>query len=601
MYSLIKLECVNYRSLYNFALPLNSLTILVGRNDAGKSNVLRAIDLLLNDSATERSRAHDWPKFARPQKKYPRTIVIKGTLQNGSNQLCVQRSILLQSDHDIPTSTLEVCTGSSCRPATRVEKDLLPDFYFLQPRTGAIQESFRPNEEHHLFSLMKDWVPEALQKEAALHKLMRDYVERVFSGQDLKNLNAYFKFLEGHVEGDLQLAFPEDFSERKLVPEFRGKQVRNQLLIREKEATDTKARIRLPIEYHGTGLISVLAVVWSIAVLEEYQLQYRNSKPFVVAIEEPEVHLHAQAQRQMSKYIKLLSSKHQAIVTTHSTVFVDRSQPQNVVLLRRCTPSDEREGKGTAGQTLAVKRLHTDNWAAVSSELGIKLSDVFMTADAVILVEGQTEATILPAAIGVLSDDGKSSLDYGRAIVLFGRGANLPTRIEFFRNVNCPVFAVLDLDTSGLEMQTKLNAMTPRINGVYIPTTSDLASMPPPMNLSQTLEAEDLFDCEPLIEVFNEVFSATTRPLPTITIDEYRAKQRELQADAARQPNRQLKFGFVRTANEVIREKSGDSQLTFNKVELATGIAEAIGQRRLKVPQFYERAICAVAEYLANH
>ena len=60
---LTTLEVDAYRSLYQFKLALPQLAIFIGRNDAGKSNILRAVRLLLDDKATASVNRYDRSKL----------------------------------------------------------------------------------------------------------------------------------------------------------------------------------------------------------------------------------------------------------------------------------------------------------------------------------------------------------------------------------------------------------------------------------------------------------------------------------------------------------------------------------------------------------
>ncbi|CAN5870141.1 hypothetical protein BH10CHL1_BH10CHL1_32510 [soil metagenome] len=49
------LQVDNFRSLYQFQTDLRPFTVLIGRNDAGKTTIIKALQLLLNDDATQRN------------------------------------------------------------------------------------------------------------------------------------------------------------------------------------------------------------------------------------------------------------------------------------------------------------------------------------------------------------------------------------------------------------------------------------------------------------------------------------------------------------------------------------------------------------------
>ncbi len=76
----------NYRSLLEFNLGLQPLTILIGRNDAGKSNLLRSLQLLLDDEATkEVDQQYDWSR-SDTTKRFPRETFIEAELCHNAGE-----------------------------------------------------------------------------------------------------------------------------------------------------------------------------------------------------------------------------------------------------------------------------------------------------------------------------------------------------------------------------------------------------------------------------------------------------------------------------------------------------------------------------------
>jgi predicted ATP-dependent endonuclease of OLD family len=133
----------SYRSLCEFGLSLSALTVLIGRNDAGKSNVLRATQLLLDHGATDKVGLYDWSRAAR-RGRYPRRIEITARL-DGHQPLVIKREIEIEvlkealpheSDgkrvrlkKTAATSALYVVANSKSRPLTDKEEQLIPSFY----------------------------------------------------------------------------------------------------------------------------------------------------------------------------------------------------------------------------------------------------------------------------------------------------------------------------------------------------------------------------------------------------------------------------------------------------------------------------------------
>ena len=53
MLKIKKISIKNYRSIANFSIDCSNITCFVGNNDAGKSNVLRALNLFFNDKTDD--------------------------------------------------------------------------------------------------------------------------------------------------------------------------------------------------------------------------------------------------------------------------------------------------------------------------------------------------------------------------------------------------------------------------------------------------------------------------------------------------------------------------------------------------------------------
>lgn len=103
--------------------------------------------------------------------------------------------------------------------------------------------------------------------------------------------------------------------------------------------------------------------------------------PSVVVIEEPETNLHAGAQRALLALLREWATNRLFVVSTHSSVFLDRTPDADLLLVRRA------RGVST------VQPVEDDSAEALT-ELGIRFSDL-LSAERLLLVEGPSDRNIL--------------------------------------------------------------------------------------------------------------------------------------------------------------------------------------------------------------
>ena len=103
----------------------------------------------------------------------------------------------------------------------------------------------------------------------------------------------------------------------------------------------------------------------------------------IIAIKEPELHLHAERQRQIRALIRNADPGLQFIIETHSPVFLGASDAETVLLTTK-----------SGGQT-AVARIAPENMAMIREELGISHADALYNAN-VLFVEGESEFRAFP-------------------------------------------------------------------------------------------------------------------------------------------------------------------------------------------------------------
>ena len=175
-----------------------------------------------------------------------------------------------------------------------------------------------------------------------------------------------------------------------------------------------------PIQQKGDGIKSLTAL----AILN---IPARVDRVSVVAIEEPESHLHPESARQLYDTIMSLSQTHQIVLTTHSPLFVNRTNLKENIIVN--------DGKATP-----VKKIKE-----IRDVLGIHISDNLTNAEHALIVEGEDDKIALEKLLPSMSTKIKRAIQNGTFIIDYIGGAgNLPYKLSFYRNLQCKYHVLLD-------------------------------------------------------------------------------------------------------------------------------------------------------------
>lgn len=154
----------------------------------------------------------------------------------------------------------------------------------------------------------------------------------------------------------------------------------------------------------------------------------------VLAIEEPEAHLHPDAIHLLRRHLTAIAEQHPVIVTTHSPIFADRVHMERNIIV-----SD-----GEAKPARQVKE--------VRESLGVHLSDNLASAYLVILVEGETDRKIVAKFLRDSSESLRQHIDdHIIAIEALGGANNLAKRARYHGSTITNLHAFLDKDQAGID------------------------------------------------------------------------------------------------------------------------------------------------------
>ena len=424
------------------------MNVLIGPNNAGKSTVISAMNILfgtharvMNINDFNKSESIDQLKIAPPN------IMIKATMRESekeekySKDLLVVSTWLTKIDRPYEATITYVCQlpekelDDYKRAMNRVNSDNIDDYwyaieykflrkYVCKIYAGPIENKTVVDPEtldkfdfqfldairdvgRDMFSGKKALLKEVIdffmdydikissiseeEKNVAIEKNKRDFsVEAQKLLENLQNRMSCGKTKMMRYVSDTGAGFNGG------IPDFDGRILDTELYSALQLIVKEKTGINLPISHNGLGYNNLIYISLLLAKMqknssEEYMGS--NAKVFpILAIEEPEAHLHPNMQYKFLKFLgnNLDNDVRQMFITTHSPNVTAATSLDNLIIL----------GKDNKLQTLISypgKSLADDvvSKKYVQRFLDVTKADMFF-ANRLIFVEGLAEQLLLP-------------------------------------------------------------------------------------------------------------------------------------------------------------------------------------------------------------
>lgn len=454
----------NYKSLKKVELgDLSDTTVFVGRNDSGKSSVLKALDLFFNwnksydvvETITTKSayeinlrqpdsmlfeftyEAQDLRLFHH---QMPCVVKIEAELELGDGENPLP-SLLKLKQEPLRFNTNDFGNRVHIAETMEVSEKQLIQMRVSEMRIGSL-----------LLLTIRDGRPLALTQ---LDDGSYDHVLNQISDR-----NVALKVLKRCVRGKFLLIPATRELKRETrggnVPSADGKGVPSQYLQFEKNTSLGRRPVYNKIREHMSRIFPEYKDTSSMedgdknveiffgdypstgvgeGVRKYFLIAYEIDSNLgnIIGVEEPEIHFHPSKQRELYDFIVEHSTTRQVFITTHSPVIATKSRLSDLFLVTI-----------DANKVTTIEHVTEDLVQTVIDELGIKQSD-FFDSDCVAFVEGKSDAAVFATItsklhpelkISFLDSEGWGSMEYY---------AN--ARILESRKVTVAPFAVFDGDT----------------------------------------------------------------------------------------------------------------------------------------------------------
>lgn len=443
---LVAFSIRNYRSITEaHKIPIGDSTILIGKNNEGKSNVLRALDIAMKALATHADDQGGGPGDIREmaelglyswRRDFPISLQqrVKGTESIFRLEFSLDHPEVEEFRKNIGSALngnlpIEIKFGKGntfnihvpkrgrggnalSAKSSRIAKYIAEriDFNFI-PAIRTEDEALSVVQEmlsRELRGLEKD--AEYVAAVRTIGLLQQPILDRIGAS----------------IHGSLKQFLPNIKAVRVMMsPSARRLALRSQCRVEIDDGTPTL------LEYKGDG-------VKSLAALSLLKDKNKSAGASIIAIEEPESHLHPGAMHSLYQVIETLSHDNQVVLTTHCPLFVDRANVSRNVII---------EGS-------SAKRAR--DISALRTLLGVRASDNLVNASHVLIVEGPKDAIILKSLLPQLSPIlAKAIKQHHLVVEPIGGAGNLSYKLSLLSNALCVSHTLLDGDAAGKNAYSK--------------------------------------------------------------------------------------------------------------------------------------------------
>lgn len=441
----------NWRSVKDADFEPADMTILIGANNAGKTNILSAINFLMGDR---------WPAPAN---------LLDSDYYLGDRS----REIFIQLDfEDAPYSRLDFDTSRERYVFQAYDARGLPvRAGFNNEQRGRLAFAYVDAGRNfdRQFGLSR-WTlfgqvvrflhDDLLRSESDRLPQLRTLLDQAHG---LLRTDLYTRF-----ESALREAFAAQLRTSRYDVQFQFRTIDETNLYRSLFPTLIERGAAKSPGEAGSGVRNLLVL----ALFHAFASAFKGGA--ILGIEEPELFLHPHAQRSlMGQFESLVAEGNQLFISSHSATFLDITRPERIVVVECCEDDDDEVCTQVRTTTAAAllterRRLHPGKPITEASMRAFlrnvrtaEMAEAYF-ARLVIVAEGPSEREALPlfcAHLGLKLDD------EGISIIAAGGKTVIDTLVQVYRGHKILTYVIFDNDT-GRPQDRDANRVMCRLLGI---------------------------------------------------------------------------------------------------------------------------------------
>lgn len=448
---LISFSVSNYRSITRaHKIKIHDLTILVGKNNEGKSNIIKAISLSMNIikkySYFPHRRPMGYYKYLDNgfdyvwQRDFP---VSSQNKKKGSKNTVFELEFLLteQELDQFNKFTKSRLSTSDFIIIIEIGEDNFPKLKVSKKGTSKLNSKVLLINEFVAKNIVFNYIP-AIRTESQAIDLIRDNLAQELkvvenNPEYINAINTINRLQREPLNG---IAKKVQETLTTFIPSIQNvkidieENIRKSSLRRAVEVSIDDG-VLTNIDYKGDGIKSLA----TLAMLTD---RYNVEQSSIIAIDEPEAHLHPGSIRQLNNILQGLVKDNQVIIATHNQLFINKKDIKSNIIV----------SSGKASPAKSIKEIR--------DVLGVKLADNLISCNYKLFVEGVTDKKIVEALLYKIPKVKNALVNNEISIEALGGASKLLSKLYESNNTIFDYYVLLDDDESGHDAYEKAKAQS---------------------------------------------------------------------------------------------------------------------------------------------